>query len=145
MNPVPGGWAAGAGADWGGADSNWSDSNQTDLNSNRSDLNGFDLNGPPEAQDKMFDDFLGQMDAQVPPCSRLEGKYFVNFRGMLPDSGSILRGVHFRKVPFAPKLSSRWSGGADGCPVQTLNLPQPSSSSSLLSSLEFSDTRVYEP
>ena len=36
------------------------------------------------------------------------GKYLVNSRGMLPDSGSILRGVHFWEVPFACMLSPGW-------------------------------------
>ena len=30
---------------------------------------------------------------------------------MLPDSGSILRGVHFREVPIALMLSPGWSRG----------------------------------
>ena len=37
----------------------------------------------------------------LPPWSRVEGKYVVNFQGMLSDSGSIVRGVHFWEEPFA--------------------------------------------
>ena len=40
-----------------------------------------------------------------PPCSRVEGKYSVNFEGMLPGSGSNLRGIHFWEVTFALMLS----------------------------------------
>ena len=40
-----------------------------------------------------------------PPWSGVEGKYFVNLQGSLPDEGSILRGVHVWEVPFAPMLS----------------------------------------
>ena len=43
-----------------------------------------------------------------PPWSRVEGKTKVNFQGILPDSGSIRRGVHFWKVPFALMLSPGW-------------------------------------
>ena len=46
--------------------------------------------------------------ARNPPWSRGEGKCLVNFRGMLPDSGSILRGVHFWEVLFALMLSPGW-------------------------------------
>ena len=44
-----------------------------------------------------------------PPWSRSDGKKCVNFQGMLPGSGSILKGVHFWEVPFALMLSSGWS------------------------------------
>ena len=43
-----------------------------------------------------------------PPWSRVEGKYLVNFQGMLPDAGGILRGIHFWEVPFALMLSPGW-------------------------------------
>ena len=43
-----------------------------------------------------------------PPWSRFEGKYLVNFQGMLPDSGSMLRGINFWEVPFALMLSPGW-------------------------------------
>ena len=41
----------------------------------------------------------------TPPWSRVEGKCSVNFQEMLPDAGSILRGVHFWGLPFALMLS----------------------------------------
>ena len=44
-----------------------------------------------------------------PPWSRVEGKYLVDFQGMLPDSGSILRGVHFWEVQSALMLSPGWA------------------------------------
>ena len=40
-----------------------------------------------------------------PPWSRVEGKGLVDFQGLLPNSGNVLRGVHFREVPFALVLS----------------------------------------
>ena len=47
--------------------------------------------------------------AQLPPLwSRVEGKYSVNFQGILSDSGSILRGVQFWDVPFDLMLSPGW-------------------------------------
>ena len=49
-----------------------------------------------------------------PPWSRVEGKHAENFRGMLSDSGSILRGVHSFKMPFALMLSPGWP--AVSCP-----------------------------
>ena len=45
---------------------------------------------------------------QSPPWSRIECKYMFNFREMLHTSGSILRDVHFWKLPFALMFSPRW-------------------------------------
>jgi len=50
----------------------------------------------------------GSREKAVPLWSRVEGKYLVNPQEMLPDSGSILRGVYFWEVPFAIMLSSGW-------------------------------------
>ena len=38
----------------------------------------------------------------------VEGKYLVNFQGMLLNSGSILRGAHFWEVLFTRMLSPGW-------------------------------------
>ena len=43
--------------------------------------------------------------ASTLPWSRVEGKYLAKCQGMLPNSGIILRGVHFWEVPFALMLS----------------------------------------
>ena len=43
-----------------------------------------------------------------PPSSRVEDKYSVNFRGMLPDLGSILRRVHCWEVLCTLMLSPGW-------------------------------------
>ena len=59
-----------------------------------------------------------------PPWSRVEGKYPVNFQGMLPDSGSILRVVHFWEVASARMLcpgrfgagGARWGSGMKAAP-----------------------------
>ena len=47
----------------------------------------------------------------VPLLSQVEGKYLVNFQGVLPDSSSILRGVHFWEGPFALMVSPGWLAG----------------------------------
>ena len=46
----------------------------------------------------------------MPPWSRVEGKDLISFQGMLPDSGSILDGVHVWEVPCALMLSPGWEG-----------------------------------
>jgi len=56
--------------------------------------------GPP--------DFARLEEVRSPPWNRVEGKGSVNFRGMLPDSGSVLRGVPLWEVPFALMLSPGW-------------------------------------
>ena len=50
----------------------------------------------------------GKPTLHTPPWSRFEGKYLVGVQGMLPDAGSILRGVHFWEVPFALIMSPGW-------------------------------------
>jgi len=63
---------------------------------------------------------------------------------MLPESGGIPPDVHFWEVPFALMLSSGWilaaHGSAPPCVRGTAFF-----SSLLLSSLELSDTTIYEP
>jgi hypothetical protein len=44
-------------------------------------------------------------EARCPPYGRVEGKYLVNFQGILRHSGNIQRGVHFWEVPFVLMLS----------------------------------------
>ena len=51
---------------------------------------------------------ISHSSSLFPPWSRVEGKYLVNFQGVLPDSGSILGSVHFWEVPFALMLSPGW-------------------------------------
>ena len=57
--------------------------------------------------------------SSYPPWSRGEGKYLVNFQGMLPDSG---RDFHCWEVPFALMLSPGWwqEGATASSPPATL-------------------------
>ena len=80
---------------------------------------------------------LDEHQVTPPPSGRVEGKYKVNFWGILPDAGSIAGGIHFWEVPFALMLSPGWRGLTPRSYF--------SSSPVLLSSLELSDTQVYGP
>ena len=55
-----------------------------------------------------MDDLCSSNAGDTPPWSRGEGRYLVNFRGMLPDSGSILAGFHFWEVQFVLMVSPGW-------------------------------------
>ena len=82
--------------------------------------------GSAWAPDAAFDP--GMLKATVavnPPWSRVEGKYLLNFRGMLPDSGSILWGVHFWDVPFD---DSAWAPDAAFDPAMLKTTVTPLSS-----------------